>query len=452
MSEWSGQKISQNKVSRLNFMNKLFVSIGLVAAGTVGLQAEYAPDLNTPMQTSKIWSVSASLRGFYDDNYNTAPSGSPNDRGSYGFEVSPSLSLNVPLQQTELGARYVYGLYYYQDRDHLGQNPVDQTHQLDLWVDHAFTERWQTKLEDTFIVSQEPQLTSSGDPYPYRTKGNNIQNVANISLHTDWTRLLSTDLGYRNSFYDYENSGGNASDPSLAGLLNRDENLVSLNFNWQVQPETKAFIGYQFGQVSYTGNEQISAWPSPAFPLVSYDSSDRDNLSHYVYVGVEHRFLQNLSLDVKAGGQYTDEYNAPGGSQTSFNPYADLSVIYTYAEGSYVQAGFTQSQNATDITAPDSSGHIAEYQNSSVLYASVNHRITPKLLGSVIGHWQYSEIKGGAYDGDSDTFYDLGVNLTYNITPHFSAEVGYNFDHLDSGSSDPSYDRNRGYIGVTATY
>ena len=64
------------------------------------------------MQTTKIWSASASLRGFYDDNYTTSPNG--DKQGSAGFEVSPSVQFNVPLQQTEIGLKYTYGLYYYQ--------------------------------------------------------------------------------------------------------------------------------------------------------------------------------------------------------------------------------------------------------------------------------------------------------------------------------------------------
>ena len=79
-------------------------------------------------------------------------------QGSFGFEFSPQLELNVPLQQTELGMRYIYGLYYYQDRENLGQNPIDQSHQFDLWVDHAFTERWQARVQDSFVVGQEPEL------------------------------------------------------------------------------------------------------------------------------------------------------------------------------------------------------------------------------------------------------------------------------------------------------
>src|SRR5664279_3434829 len=91
----------------LKRMKNLFICVGLAAAGTASLQA-YAQELNS-MQTTKIWSVSSTLRGFYDDNYTTSANG--NKQGSAGFEVSPSVQLNVPLQQTEIGIKYTYGLY-----------------------------------------------------------------------------------------------------------------------------------------------------------------------------------------------------------------------------------------------------------------------------------------------------------------------------------------------------
>ena len=74
-------------------MKKLFVSVGLVAIGTVGLQAANAPDGGP--DASKIYSVSATLRGFYDDNYLTTFK----KQSSVGFEVSPSFKLNMPLQR-----------------------------------------------------------------------------------------------------------------------------------------------------------------------------------------------------------------------------------------------------------------------------------------------------------------------------------------------------------------
>src|SRR6516162_5826204 len=150
-------------------MKKLFVSAGLVALGAAHLHAadEYAPDV-TAMDASRIWSVSGTLRGFYDNNYTTAPT----PAYSWGWEFSPSVSLILPLQQTEIGLRYTYGLYWYQSRSRQGANPIDQTHSLNLWIDHAFSETWEAKVQDAFIYARVARLLARG-PFPYRLKTTN---------------------------------------------------------------------------------------------------------------------------------------------------------------------------------------------------------------------------------------------------------------------------------------
>jgi hypothetical protein len=430
-------------------MKKFFVSVGLIAAGTASLQAAYAPDWNS--KSASMWSISGSLRGFYDDNYETAPSGAK--IGSFGFEASPQISLNVPLQQTELGIRYIYGLYYYQRREDLGENPIDQTHQFDLWVDHAFTERWEARVQDSFVMGQEPELIDPNTSVTRRINGNNIRNTGTITLHTDWTRLFSTELGYQNTFYDYENSGGNFLDPSLAGLLNRIEQSAWLNLQWQVRPETMVLVGGNFELANYTADEQI-AFSLPRLVITGspfYYSQNRDSRSYIGYLGFQHAFLPNLSVNAQAGIQYTESYNDPL-SSPSLSPYAVMSAVYTYAPGSYAQIGFSESQNATDVVAPDASGRVTQYQQSSTVYASINQKLTPKLLGTVIGRWQHSVFSEGLYANEASDYYSLGVNLSYNFTTHFSGEAGYNLDNTRSQVPGDSYTRNRVYLGVSAAY
>jgi hypothetical protein len=427
-------------------MNKFFTSVGLIAAGTVGLQAAYAPGLNS-METSKMWSVQGSLRGFYDSNYQTASS---NARGSIGFEASPEVDLNVALQQTELGLRYTYGMYYYQDRQNLGQNPIDQTHQFDLWVDHAFSERWQTKVMDTFVIGQEPELIDPNTSVPTRTDGNNLRNTGTVDLNTTWTRLFSTKLAYENTYFDYQNSGTTINNfatdgPSLAGQLNRINQTISLDLQWAVAPETIAFVGGAFSWVNYTGDEPI------AFTGTSYLYSDtRNSRSYFGYVGAQHNMLANLSFTGKAGVQYTDNYNQPGGA-TSVNPYADLSLVYTYLPGSYAQAGFTQTENASDQVGYQN-GKVTLFTESSTIYASVNQKLTPKVMGSVLGRWQHSIYNGGLWNNQAQDYYSLGAALSYAFNPHFSAEAGYNLDYLQSNIPGNQYSRNRVYVGVSAAY
>ena len=421
--------------------------MGLVAAGSASLHA-ISPDLNS-MQTTKIWSVSSALRGFYDDNYTTSPNG--DKQGSAGFEVSPSIQLSVPLEQTELTLKYTYGLYYYQERQDQGNDPVDQTHQVDFFVDHAFTERWDATVHDTMAIGQEPTLLNPGGgptAQPYRVSGNNLANNATVALTTDWTRLFSTILTYNNGYYYYENSGGNALNPSQAALLNRIDQSIGPDLRWRVAPDTFALIGYQFEWVDYTGNEAIA--PNPA-TLGPYYSDSRNYYSHIGYVGFQSTILPNLNVSAKAGVQYTENYNNSA-SPTYITPYIVSSASYTYAPGSYVQVGFVHQQNATSIIAPSANGDITQSQQSSVVSASINHQITAKLTGSIIGNVQFSRFNQGAYNNNEEVIYGAGVNLNYAFNQHFSTDLGYNFDDVQSNIPQNGYSRNRVYLGVTASY
>jgi hypothetical protein len=382
----------------------------------------------------------------------------------------PTISFHEPLQQTDMGIRYTYGLYYYEDRDSIGVNPFDQTHQVDLWLDHAFNERWHGNITDTFSVGQEPELLNPNPvtpiAAPYRVNGDNIANHGSVALMTDWTRQFSTSLTYENSFYDYDNSGGTVDPtgtmillpngspgPSLAGVLNRIEQNIALDLKWHLQPETTVFVGYQFAWADYTANEPIAIvqQTTPTFGGV-YHSGDRDNYSHYGYVGLEHQFTPNLAGTVRVGASYTDVYSDPLNPSTAWNPYADLSMTYTYIPGSYVQLGFTHDVSSTDQVLPDSTGHITQYANDSVLYLDVNHRITPKLIATVIGRIQYSTYEGGAASANDETDYSLGLNLSYAINQHFSVDAGYNFDDIVTQINGYAYTRNRVYLGLTANY
>jgi hypothetical protein len=436
-------------------MKKFIVSLGLAAAGTASLQAAYAPGLDQ-MQTTKIWSVSTTLRGFYDDNYTTASNG--HKQGSPGFEVSPTVSFNVPTQQTEYALKYTYGLYYYQKRQDNGQDPVDQSHQVDLYVDHAFTERVQAKADDTLAIGQEPALLNSGNSggAQTRTDGNNLVNTATLTLNTDWTRLFSTVLTYQNTFTDYQNDGTTTNNlasngASLSALLNRVDQSIGTDFQWHVAPETTALIGYKFEWVNYTGDQPIALNTSPGAKNPYYYSSSRDTDSHYVYVGGIHNFLPNLVASANVGVQYIDYRNDPGTSPT-LAPYAVLSTTYTYAPGCYAQLGYNHQQNATDVVAPGNSGKITQSQESDVVFVTVNHQLTPKLAGSAIFNFENSVYNGGASANESDQDYNIGLNLTYAFTMHFSGMLGYNFDDLQSEVAGRAYSRNRVYMGVTAAY
>ena len=403
----------------------------------------------------KLWNVSASLRGFYDDNYSVTPA----QKGSFGVEFSPSVSANVAFGQTDIGIRYTFGMYYYLQRDQDGINPFDLTHTGDLWVDHAFNERWKLNLTDSAAVGQDPQLVQGGAVV--RVNGNNLGNRFSAKLNTDWTRDFSTSLHYGNNIYVYsDNSVTNTTgaNPSNAALLNRIEQNAGLDLQWHFTPDTIGFVGYNYSWVRYDGSGLIA----PTFILINppnpprtvlYYSNARDYDAHYGYVGLTEQLTPNLSCSLRGGASLVDSFNDPVSPNTSVAPYADVSVTYTYRPGSYLQGGYTQNINSTDVAAPNAvTHHLTEYQETSTFYMDINHQFNSKLSGTLLGQYSYSTYKDGAYGGNGDDDFSASVSLNYQVNRHLSAEAGYNFDDLLSTINNRGYTRNRVYLGLSANY
>ena len=467
-------------------MKKFFVSTGLAAISAAGLQSVSAQGLD--IASPKSWSISGTLRGFYDDNYDI----SGTKKGSWGAEVSPSISVNIPLAQTDFGMRYYYGLYYYNDRDSIHVNPFDQSHQFEVWLDHAFNTAWKLNATDHFAIGQEPELLQpdplGGQASPIRHNGNNISNHAHISLDTQWSTHFSTSLSYGNEYFDYDNSGASvapggfivlgatglspstpggfgfqsfngASGASLSGLLDRVEQSVGLDGNWTFNPETVLSAGYGYGMVNYIGNEPVAIFnyiDTDFNPRnFVYHSRDRDSRSHNGHVGINRQLTANISLAISAGVSFTDSYNDPIVHTTSISPNATASLSYTYTPGSYIQLGVSHGQSATDQVRPAADGSITQYQHFTTVYGDINHRFSEKLIGTLIGRFSYSSFEGGeAASGNAtpDYDYNVGLNFTYQFSRHFSADGGYNFDDLISGLTGRGYVRNRVYLGLTASY
>jgi len=425
-------------------MKRIVASVGLVA---VGVSGAYASSLGLAgVDASKTWSVSATLRGFYDDNYLYLSRG---ERDSYGFEVSPAVRFNLPMEQTYLGLSYLYNGRYYADRDDtvLGQDnePWAHSHQFDLMFNHAFSERYSLDLRDSFVIAQDPEvLAPQGNiPVVFRKEGNNMRNQARATFTAQMAPKLGLQLGYNNVWWDYEDDTPVGGTPSYSGRLDRLEHLGVANLRWQAQPETTVILGYNLGLVQYTGDEVINVAPRIV-------SEDRDNTSHYVYGGVNQTFLRNLTASLKLGATYID-YDNERVNENTWIPFADISTSFTYARESYFQLGFVHSFNATDEYR-FGNGTITGSQETSTIYGLLHQQITPKLAGNVHVHFQDSAFQGGFYDSQTDQYFVLGLNLTYQITRNFSCEAGYDFSNLDSDIPGRPYDRNRVYLGVTASY
>lgn len=452
-------------------MKKIVASVGLVALGASSIETASAQVLGAP-DSSKPWSVSATLRGFYDDNTTTIPNGQALPPGvkrdSFGWEVSPSAALKWSVDQTTLNLGFLYSFKYYNDKPIGNSVHSEQTFTFNAGLEHSFTERYKARVNDSFVIGQEPDLLRAGNTFStfQYVSGDNIRNNGSIAFDGQITPDFGIGLGYDNAFYDYKDRGFTTTGgglfpavvPSLAGILNRIENRAHVEGLYQVLPDTKALIGYQFTDLDYNANEPIAGNVFfGTFLLPTAMSDSRNYREHSGYVGLEHNFTPDLTGSIRGGVSYTEYYNA-NGSDSPVSPYVDATLKYTYAPQSYAEVGFSYDRAPTDVLANSGTAAITPNGSSitldaesAVAFASVTHQITPSLFGTLMGQFQNNDYRGGLADGKTEQFYLFGLDFEYRFNQYLSAHAGYNYDNLGSELG-RHFDRNRVYIGVTATY
>ncbi len=421
-------------------MKRIINTAGLVALGAASLQAVHGQSLVSNGDPAKPWSVSLAVRGFYDSNYLLDPSGLAHH--TWGTQVSPSASVSLPMDQTLLGASFVYTMKYYADAPS-GQPNIDHTYQGNVNLEHSFNESYSAKLSDTFVYAQDPTVIDSGNIVSHpelREDQSGIHNNGSVDFKGQFTPLLGGELAYHNNYYNYQSS-------TYGPLLDRIEHLVSADARFVVQPETVALLGYQFGYNDYTSSAGFNGLAS----------SVRDSDSHYLYLGVDETFSPHLKAAARVGAQYTDYIN-DSSAKATWNPYADANLTWRYMAGSTVTVGVRHTRNATDQALSGfsvSQGNLILDQETTLVYANVTHQFTGKITGTLLGQYQnsaFSGTGGGPYTSDVDDFYTVGANVGYHFNQYFMAEAGYNFDKLDSQIGGRGFTRHLVYLGIRATY
>ena len=401
-------------------MNKKIITLGVAAIGVAGVQAADA---------GKVWEVTASLRGFYDDNYTTSPDQLAEE--SWGIEVSPGINFTLGEgTDMEFSAGYAFGMRYYEDRE---SDNEDYGHELGISLDKKFSDTSVLLLSNGLVVAQEPEILNGGTPL--RIEGDNLRNTFAARYRRILSGSTGVDIGYGNSIFDYEEQYHSA-------LLDRSYNEVSLDVFYGMA-ETEYYAGYRYSSTDFEGDVlQV--------PGLVFNPAARSNHAHAGYVGARHQLDKNILANVRAGVQNVDYYDfdlMPGLiPEDESSPYVDARMEWEYAEGSKLVAGATLARGATDLQAAD--------QEISSVYAQLLHKISGRVHGTLTGRFQDAEISGGGekLDGKEESLLLLGASLTYAIADNIWAEVSYNYDELDSDVPHRSFERNYLSVGIGTTY
>ena len=444
-------------------MKRTIASVGILAACLAGFQADSEPN--------KQWSISASLRGFYDDNITTVPDrfdidprpGSANEviltkEESFGIDITPSLRYHVARGQTRAEASYAFGGRWYQNRN---PDQWDISHNLAGKLTHSASPGLSFEVADTLRIAQEPEVLTGNF---LRSRGNQdyVHNDASIHATQQLRGTLSLQVGYINTLFEYD-------EPDFAVHLDRVEHTPLVHLKSRMTEDTVGLLGYRYKVVNYTGDYIFHGTTLPRFAEdgtmlppdldTGMGSDFRNSRSHYIYLGADHVFNPQMQGSVRAGLQHT---RFPRIDESSSSPFVDANLTYGYAEGSNLTLGVKHERNRYDLANPytvapgEQATELILDQVQTVVYAGLNHRITGRLSGNLVVHYVNGSIEGGGdlIDGSNDRYWGLGLGLGYDLNEHLDLELGYNLDDYDSGVLPQyrSYDRNRVYLGLRASY
>jgi predicted porin len=420
-------------------MKNFISSMSALSIGAASLAVTAA--LQASEGGAKPWTVRAGVSGFYNDNVYTRSDLPKVD--SFGFEVTPGFSLNLPINdgQTTLGLRYDYLLRYFENRE----KSLDHNHVVDASLTHNFNSRYKINVFDSFAQAQEPQQLGAGAGGAgilFRAEGTNFRNIAGFDFTSELAENWSAVTGFRNNLFRFD-------DLAFAQSLDRVEYLPSVNVRYQVAPKSSVGLFYQYGITDYDG-------PGSNVGFV------RDVNSHFVAATIDHDFAANLTGSLRGGIQYNDFTDVAGiKSRDGVSPYVDGQVSYGFLPGSSLTVGVRHQLTATDVGILGAVGgglFSDPIRGSSATSArlGVSHSFTPKLVGSINGLYQMGNFIGGGpgVDGKSDSYASGDVTLSYRITQNISTRVSYAHDRVDSDLVNDlrEFARNRVFLGVNFTY
>ena len=360
---------------------------------------------------------SLSVRGGYDDNVTTGPSGF--DRGAAFASASLNLSLSLQTPRTTVSTATALGFTYYSG----GFNTTEPNLNLPITITHKISPRLQIGATILMTYQQEPDFQH--DAGSYQRIGNYFFTQDNLHADFIWAPRFSTVTTYSILAVQY--------DDMAAGLFqDRVENTIGNQFRFLLWPTTNLVGEYRFG-------------------VVSYSHISRDSTTQTLLAGVDHQFSPRLTAGFRAGAEFRD-YEDTGEEDS---PHFEANVGYRF--GKDTSASWTISYGLEEGNV-GSTGTRESFRTGLV----ANRNLTARLganLSLFYNHDDYSEgvsLAPGAppvpLPGFVEDSFDITLSLRYAMTRYLGVDLGYTHTEVSSDVMFRDYSRNSVYGGFTVSF
>jgi hypothetical protein len=395
-------------------LRALAVGAGVTLLGVAGFATSAAAQALELGPFRILPSLELSLE--YDDNILLT---SKDEIDDFIWHITPGVTVELPARTYAIRLGYQADVLRYTDNTDL--DTVHHTALADARV--SFNFGLGLRLTDRFLVTDE----FAGFPVPELTQRiDRWENTLDVGADYTVRERYTIDFNYRWFMVDYR-------DAPEFDQLDRDDHTFAGTLFYRLFPKTSIL-----GEVDYN--------------LVRYDipavAADRDSDAWRFFLGAKGDVTAKTSLLVKAGWEWRD-YDNPA-RQDWDGLVAEGSIIWKYREPSEVRIYGGRAN--IESTFQGNNYYVSSYGGAEVRhFLSERLILRVRALGGVNDYPENTTI-GAKTAERSDTFFEAGVSLKYQMRRWLAFELGYRFLKNDSNFDDFDYTDNRIKASVLLSY
>lgn len=398
-----------------SFCKSTLPGLVFVLCGLGGLSAFAGDSQGTLLDGARYsqpkFKTTVTLTEGYDDNALTAHS-NPVRSGFTAIQANGFADLGSPRTAFTVGIGG--GVTYYYSRP---GRKYDYLASLNLNLAHKVTDRFTISLGAYLTYQVEPDYTLL--VAQNRVNGQYFYTGDTLSATYQWTRRFSTVTSYQLVGIFYEDQAARVANDYVAQTF-------ANQFRFLLLPTTTLVGEYRLGTVNYMYG------------------TDRDVLTNYFLVGVDHSFTPKFTVSMRVGGEIQSQ--KVGGSFSS--PYGEATLTYAYQKLSNIQGYVRYGFDYSNVT-------VNQTNRALRMGFQLNHGISPKLsfyLGCFYEHDDFSSVPGFAGSGYTDDSFSISTGIRYTITPRLTLQLGYVRSQLLSDQTTLEYHRDVASIGGTYSF
>ena len=257
----------------------------------------------------------------------------------------------------------------------------------------------------------------------------------------------------------------------------RQSYLLGPGFTYALTERLSATAGYQFNPVHYQDpnfqnytNQQVNFAfnyllknEKTTLSLIlsgqetTYTNNDLNRILG-TYLGVSHKFSDVWFINFQGGANYsfvdfTTQVQSsaqspffvlvqqPRLTQTSLSPYFSISATRRWTKASFT-ANYIRNQSASGA---------GSINNTDGLNLALSYIFTERLTGTMVGSYNRGEAISQRNSFNSST-YQVGPQLSYQVTEKLSFSIGYNFSQLQNSPPVQTASNHQTWLMFTYSY